>query len=274
MGKKIIEKPNYYAVIPSEVRYSEVLSSSEKLLFGEITALSNKEGYCWATNSYFAKLYHVSIRTIGRWFANLSQLGFIEIEVDSKKGNLRKISVNHLLKKLLLRTPKKTTDPIDKNVYTHDKTVLTPIDKNVLQNNTSINNINKRDIESPKNGDSHSRDLPSKVREKETDPRIKFIIDHYYKEHLDSIGFKPDINGKIAQIIKKRLTFCEEEGLSANEATSHLKEIITWALEQHHEDSRFPLDSTDLAVYFSASGYTKLRLMMQDFDDEDDEYDV
>ena len=54
------EKPNYYAIIPANVRYDNDLKPNEKLMFGEITALSNKNGYCTATNAYFAKLYNVT----------------------------------------------------------------------------------------------------------------------------------------------------------------------------------------------------------------------
>ena len=75
------DKPNYYAIIPADVRYSN-LKPNAKLLYGEITALSGKLGYCYASNNYFADLYAVSKNTVSRWISDLNKLGFISIEVE------------------------------------------------------------------------------------------------------------------------------------------------------------------------------------------------
>ncbi len=71
------EKRNYYAVIPAEVRYNQNLTANAKLLYGEITALCNEKGYCWATNKYFANLYNVSKSSISNWLRDLTEEGFI-----------------------------------------------------------------------------------------------------------------------------------------------------------------------------------------------------
>lgn len=73
-------RPNYYAVIPAIVRYHKNLSASEKLLYGEITALCNKEGYCWARNGYFAQLYDCSITAVSGWISNLAEKGLVRVE--------------------------------------------------------------------------------------------------------------------------------------------------------------------------------------------------
>lgn len=85
------EKPNYYAIIPANVRYDKDIIPNAKLLYGEITALCNKKGYCWATNDYFSNLYCVSKTSISTWIKSLADAGYIYIEYDnSNKENLKR----------------------------------------------------------------------------------------------------------------------------------------------------------------------------------------
>ena len=80
------EKPNYYAIIPAEVRYDKELKDKAKLLYGEITCLSNEYGYCYASNKYFANLYQVSVTTISLLIKNLIDRGYLTSEIIYKKG--------------------------------------------------------------------------------------------------------------------------------------------------------------------------------------------
>lgn len=72
---------SYYSVIPATVRYDTNLKASEKLLYGEITSLTNKKGYCYAKNKYFANLYECTAHTVSRWISHLEKLGYIKIEL-------------------------------------------------------------------------------------------------------------------------------------------------------------------------------------------------
>lgn len=87
------DKPNYYGIIPAEVRYSTNVSSGAKLLYCEITALTNSTGECWASNGYFAKLYSKSNDTISRWVSELEKAGFITVVVEKVDGTSRYISI-------------------------------------------------------------------------------------------------------------------------------------------------------------------------------------
>lgn len=89
---------NYYAIIPACVRYDNTLKPNEKLLYGEITALCNEEGYCWATNEYFAQLYEVHTKTISQWINELKEKGYLRVELvrneKTKAIEKRIISIN------------------------------------------------------------------------------------------------------------------------------------------------------------------------------------
>ena len=130
---------NYYAIIPADVRYCKELNASAKLLYGEITALSNEKGYCWATNAYFAELYGTSKRSVSRWIQSLEIAGFIQV-------NLVKADSGQILERRLSISQKNAcaigiaVKGNDENVITpNDENVITPNDENVMYNNTRIN---------------------------------------------------------------------------------------------------------------------------------------
>lgn len=128
------EQKNYYAIIPANVRYDPNLKDKAKLLYGEITALCNEKGYCWATNEYFANLYGVSKTTISLLIKNLVESGYIYSQIIYKEGT----------KEILNRYLSIVKDPIKENLNT-------PIKENLKDNNTYINNTfnNTYEIYSP-----------------------------------------------------------------------------------------------------------------------------
>ena len=75
------EHPNYYAIIPASVRYDNELRPNEKLMYGEITALANSTGQCWASNNYFAELYDVTPQAVSGWINDLKKKGYIEVDI-------------------------------------------------------------------------------------------------------------------------------------------------------------------------------------------------
>lgn len=72
---------SYYAIIPATVRYDERLKAAEKLIYGEITSLTNKFGYCFATNKYFSNLYKVTPHTVSSWISHLEKKGYISVDL-------------------------------------------------------------------------------------------------------------------------------------------------------------------------------------------------
>ena len=70
---------SYFAIIPANVRYDKELTANAKLLYGEISALTHKEGYCYASNNYFAELYSVTPQAISKWVKLLEDKGYVKI---------------------------------------------------------------------------------------------------------------------------------------------------------------------------------------------------
>lgn len=134
------EKPNYYAIIPANVRYDNDLRANAKLLYGEITALTYKTGICYASNNYFARLYQVDASAISKWIKNLQNKNYIEVKYIKENNQIIKREIKII--------------GIDKNQYVLPKEQEGYCQKDNRgycqkdkENNTSITNntsINKR----------------------------------------------------------------------------------------------------------------------------------
>ena len=167
------EKPNYYAIIPANVRYDKALTPNAKLLYGEITALCNEKGFCWASNDYFARLYGVSKGSISSWIGQLAKMKYISIQLIYREGS----------KEILNRYIKLFEYPMQEILYT-------PISENLKDNITSLNNTNNN-IPTPKEKREDERFLifyqnyPRKVGKKKA--RIAFNKVMKEGETLDSI---------------------------------------------------------------------------------------
>ena len=116
-------KKSYYAIIPAFVRYDQNLTANAKLLYGEITALCNEKGYCFARNKYFADLYGVSNVSISKWINQLKDYGYIKIKMiykqESKEIETREMYItnfNEVLKESSGGIKEKLKDNIYNNI--------------------------------------------------------------------------------------------------------------------------------------------------------------
>lgn len=131
----MIDKPNFYAVLLAPVRYSSEITDFAKILFSEITALSNKNGFCTAKNSYFCEVFDKKPRTVSRAISQLQNAGFLTVEITKdKKGTFRNMYPNV--------APDSQKRPAPKPKKTSPGTTKKAIQKNNTSNNnnTSINN--------------------------------------------------------------------------------------------------------------------------------------
>ena len=145
------DKPNYYAILTSEVRYSKTLTPNAKLLYAEITALCNMNGKCTASTEYFCRLYEVSRVSIQKWLKNLEDNNHI------RRVNIYKQGSKEILTRVitLVNTPSKEkfTDNTNINIT---NTNLTDSNKKALFKKPTFDNVNNYCLERNNNIDAEA----------------------------------------------------------------------------------------------------------------------
>ncbi len=90
-----------YTILPEAIRKDKNLTFFEKVLYGEIAALTNKEGFCFATNKYLSEFFCKSTRYVSKGLSKLQNLGYLSLRIDKDGGNDRKIYLGEMDKKTL-----------------------------------------------------------------------------------------------------------------------------------------------------------------------------
>lgn len=85
MSDERAPRPGYWAVLPTAVRYDDRIPASAKVLYAELSALAEADGYCWAGNDYFAKVFQMTEKSIREQLHALDEAGYIRIE--EERGN-------------------------------------------------------------------------------------------------------------------------------------------------------------------------------------------
>lgn len=204
---------NYYAIIPANVRYDTELPANAKLLYGEITALCNEKGYCWATNEYFAKLYNVSERTVTEWVKILQNKGYIHTQIETKRyedGTVKKIRYIHI--EFLCQ------NHIEEKPQNH-------IEENFAYNNTYINNTKEKELYKYNSKES-SKFIPPTLEEiKEYCKQRNNNIDPQYFYDFFNVANWIDSNGKQVKNWKQKIITWERNNQQRNTNKSKGQEI-------------------------------------------------
>ena len=218
---------SYYAVIPANVRYDKNIPANAKLLYGEITALANDKGYCWASNSYFAELYEVSKETISRWISKLEKSGYVNVQIIFKENTKeiieRRIYINGIPQivneKTYVQTDDKSNTPIDENINTYgqnnqddiDENINTPIDENVKDNNTVFNNTINNKKEKNKTSVDTKTDFDNLIDEYTKNDKLKDTIYEFIKMRKT---VKKTLTTKALELLLNRLNHIANDDIS------------------------------------------------------------
>lgn len=111
---KTVKRSDWDSLLPAAVRYDSRLKGDAKVLYSEILLLSNKAGYCYATDQHLAALFDAGQRTITRHIAELKKYGYIKIET---KRQGKRVTERHIYP---LELPKTSIFQNGKSVISRD----------------------------------------------------------------------------------------------------------------------------------------------------------
>ena len=129
--KKIEKEKEYFHLIPNSVIYDDELTDKQKLIYAEIYQLAQKNGYCFASNTYLSRKLNVDRTTIIRAITKLKELGYIDTVLNYEENSFEVRS-----RKIIIKgSGTRTTTELHK-CYGGSGT-------NATYNNINNNNINE-----------------------------------------------------------------------------------------------------------------------------------
>lgn len=76
-----------WAILPAMVRYDKALPANAKLIYAEIAAKINEDGYCFAHNKYFSERFGIKPDTVSNLVKRLVDAGYIIVDIDGSRLN-------------------------------------------------------------------------------------------------------------------------------------------------------------------------------------------
>ncbi|NME34546.1 helix-turn-helix domain-containing protein [Lactobacillus sp. MRS-253-APC-2B] len=200
---KTVKRSNWDSLLPAAVRYDSRLKGDTKVLYSEILLLSNKAGYCYATDQHLAALFDKRRETINRYIKSLVKYGYIKIE-STRQGKtvverkiypltLPKTSIFQNDKSVISRDSAKLSDQTVTKSLVSDQTVTKVSDQTVTKVSDQIVTVN----------DSNSNDSKKELeREQEGQQPAAGILYSNLTWH-ESLG---SLDGKLKLLLDKYLT--------------------------------------------------------------------
>ncbi|MCG2229374.1 helix-turn-helix domain-containing protein [Staphylococcus epidermidis] len=211
------EQPNYYSIIPAHVRYDKELKPMEVIMYGELTALSNKYGYSYASNNYFAELYNVHKKTVSTWISNLKEKGYIDTVV------IRDENMTVTERRIYITAPYPSNHGEGYPQKSGD-----PIHKKTEENNTRINNtrINRDSDETSKSFQYISNNLEiiqSPLKAQQLEEAIKDFKDNKLEIVTVATDYCKENNKGVNYLIKVLENWSKDGVNTKEKAISKIK---------------------------------------------------
>lgn len=131
------QEQGYYMVIPATVWNSD-LTERSILLYGHISTLVKKEGYCWASNDYFVTKLKCSVASVKRCIIELEKAKLIYRELIFKEGTKEVES-----RKIYLNPGRFTGEPTGRSNYEDDDLNPAIVTGDYTQNDENDENLGR-----------------------------------------------------------------------------------------------------------------------------------
>lgn len=127
----MLEDYGFDIILPSHLVFNDEVEDKAKFLYGVIRQLSNKWGYCFASNDYLAKKMNCGTRAIQYWLASLKKHGYVQYKIERSNGfNIqRHIYLGEKFKKNLPNA-KRCANDTQSHASRHAKSCVHNKDKN------------------------------------------------------------------------------------------------------------------------------------------------
>ena len=198
---KTVKRSDWDSLLPAAVRYDSRLKGDAKILYSEILLLSNKAGYCYATDQHLAALFSKTRVTINGYVKSLEKHGYIKIETtrQGKRVTERRIYPLELPKTSIFQNDKSvisrdsatgsketltTYGGSKENLTRGSKETLTTGSKKIFTVNDSNSNDSKKELEREKEGQQPAagilyNGLTWNDKLGSLDGKLKLLLDKY-----------------------------------------------------------------------------------------------
>lgn len=225
-----------FLMLTYDVLTDERLTDFEKILYSAITGLCRKEGYCWASNAYIAKMLNKSESRVKDSISKLVNLGYLKREIvykrrkdennkiiTTKEISFRKLFIilnhgggvinntrggvinNHLLDNNIINNP--SISNLSKDKLTNSATEAQDIEK---EDNIICNDSLEEEVDVFASNYQEPAPTEKKSKRKQGVNIAPYIdaIDDYYKEYKD---IKNALTNYIIQVNRQRALWTMEE---------------------------------------------------------------
>jgi len=96
---------NLYGFLPTVIRHDKRVKDFQCRLYSELASLSNKYGYCYATNDYLGEVFEKSPEHISRAISEMQKLGYLSVVIE-----------DCYKRKIYVKTDFRELEEVDKNI--------------------------------------------------------------------------------------------------------------------------------------------------------------